>query len=255
MELEVRQFEHPLFQEISNRTPLTDPSTWVSNSSSNLLRGPLVRSHSIFHGSFQSTKFEKVNLDAFQCQDACLKIGVSNSPLRCFFPPSIPKVPKISLLDSHCTEECSASFQLALHLCLRRLLGQRGRSPSLILSVEISACSGCKKFRVSTWKDARAAYIIQDWHSPGGTQDATTLCFPSDLGLEHSTIADKMIPRLQRCLGKAAGIWISGMALTLCNVLSRAPLKRYMCCNSCAEAKHREGRKTCRLRIPRTLGK
>ena len=35
-------------QEISNRTHWTDPSTWVSNSSSNLLRGPLVRSHSIF---------------------------------------------------------------------------------------------------------------------------------------------------------------------------------------------------------------
>ena len=38
------------FQEISNRTHWTDPSTWVSNSSSNLLRGPLVRSHSIFDG-------------------------------------------------------------------------------------------------------------------------------------------------------------------------------------------------------------
>ena len=36
-----------IFQEISNRTHWTDPSTWVSNSSSNLLRGPLVRSHSI----------------------------------------------------------------------------------------------------------------------------------------------------------------------------------------------------------------
>ena len=36
------------FQEISNRTHWTDPSTWVSNSSSNLLRGPLVRSHSFF---------------------------------------------------------------------------------------------------------------------------------------------------------------------------------------------------------------
>ena len=35
-------------QEISNRTHWTDPEkTWVSNSSSNLLRGPLVRSHSI----------------------------------------------------------------------------------------------------------------------------------------------------------------------------------------------------------------
>ena len=38
------------FQEISNRTHWTDPSTWVSNSSSNSLRGPLVRSHSIFDG-------------------------------------------------------------------------------------------------------------------------------------------------------------------------------------------------------------
>ena len=38
------------FQEISNRTHWTDPSTWVSNSSSNLLRGPLVRSHSMFDG-------------------------------------------------------------------------------------------------------------------------------------------------------------------------------------------------------------
>ena len=37
-------------QEISNRTHWTDPSTWVSNSSSNLLRGPLVRSHSKFDG-------------------------------------------------------------------------------------------------------------------------------------------------------------------------------------------------------------
>ena len=32
------------FQEISNRTQWMDPYTWVSNSSSNLLRGPLVRS-------------------------------------------------------------------------------------------------------------------------------------------------------------------------------------------------------------------
>ena len=39
-----------LFQEISNRTNWTDPSTWESNSSSNFLRGPLVRSHSIFDG-------------------------------------------------------------------------------------------------------------------------------------------------------------------------------------------------------------
>ena len=40
----------PFFQEISNRIHWTDPSTWVSNSFSNLLRGPLVRSHSIFDG-------------------------------------------------------------------------------------------------------------------------------------------------------------------------------------------------------------
>ena len=38
------------FQEISNRTHWTDPSTWESHSSSNFLRGPLVRSHSIFDG-------------------------------------------------------------------------------------------------------------------------------------------------------------------------------------------------------------
>ena len=37
-------------QKIPNRTHWTDPWTWVSNSSSNLLRGPLVRSHSIFDG-------------------------------------------------------------------------------------------------------------------------------------------------------------------------------------------------------------
>ena len=37
-----------IFQEISNSTCWTDPyRTWVSNSSSKLLRGPLVRSHSI----------------------------------------------------------------------------------------------------------------------------------------------------------------------------------------------------------------
>ena len=103
--------------------------------------------------AFQSQDFVQIG---WEDQDACLKT-VSKSPLRCFFPPSIPKVPKISLLDSHCTEECSASFQLALHLCLRRLLGQRGRSPSLILSVEISACSGFKKFCVSTWRDTQPA--------------------------------------------------------------------------------------------------
>ena len=39
------------FQEISNRTHWTDPEkTWVSHSSSNFLRGPLVRSYSIFDG-------------------------------------------------------------------------------------------------------------------------------------------------------------------------------------------------------------
>ena len=92
--------------------------------------------------AFQSQDFVQIG---WEDQDASLKTGVSKSPLRCFFPPSIPKVPKLSLLGSHCTEECSASFQLSVHLCLRRLLGQRGRSPSLILSVEISACSGCNK--------------------------------------------------------------------------------------------------------------
>ena len=44
-----------LVQEISNgRTHWTDPEkTWVSNSSSNFLRGLLVRSHSIFDGSWR----------------------------------------------------------------------------------------------------------------------------------------------------------------------------------------------------------
>ena len=46
----------PYFQEISNRTHWTDPSTWVSNSSSNLLRGPLVRSDSIFDGIMESNQ-------------------------------------------------------------------------------------------------------------------------------------------------------------------------------------------------------
>ena len=41
-----------ILQEISNRTHWMDPGkTWVSNSSTNLLRGPLVRSHSIFDGN------------------------------------------------------------------------------------------------------------------------------------------------------------------------------------------------------------
>ncbi len=43
-----------IFQEISNRTHWTDPEkTWVSNSSSNLLRGPLVRSHLILDGHME----------------------------------------------------------------------------------------------------------------------------------------------------------------------------------------------------------
>ena len=43
-----------ILQEIFNRTHWTDPEkTWASNSSSNLWRGPLVRSHSIFDGYFQ----------------------------------------------------------------------------------------------------------------------------------------------------------------------------------------------------------
>ena len=53
------KFNHPKktcsqqsFQEIPNRTHRRDPSTWVSNGSSNLLRGPLVRSHSNFDGIF-----------------------------------------------------------------------------------------------------------------------------------------------------------------------------------------------------------
>ena len=113
---------------------------------------------------FPISEFEKANLEAFQSQDfvqtgwedqdACLKIGVSKPSLRFPFPPSIPKIPKLSLLDSHCTEECSASFQLCVGLCFMWLLTQRGRLPSLIFSVEISACSGCRKgFCVCTWRD------------------------------------------------------------------------------------------------------
>ena len=53
-----RQWGHPVdqaiyllkFQEISNRIHWTDPSIWVSNISSDLLTGLLVRSHSIFDG-------------------------------------------------------------------------------------------------------------------------------------------------------------------------------------------------------------
>ena len=41
-------YRHSCIQEISNRIHWTDPSTWASNSSSNLLGGPLVRSHSNF---------------------------------------------------------------------------------------------------------------------------------------------------------------------------------------------------------------
>ena len=37
-------------QEMSNRTHWTDPQTWVFDSSSKLVRGPLVRSHLIFDG-------------------------------------------------------------------------------------------------------------------------------------------------------------------------------------------------------------
>ena len=55
----VRQIEYREnvgIQEISNgRTHCSDPEkTWVSNISSNLLRGPLVRSHSIFDGRYHS---------------------------------------------------------------------------------------------------------------------------------------------------------------------------------------------------------
>ena len=43
-------------KEISNRTHWTDPYTCVSNSSSNLLRGPLVRSHLIFDGTYRTCR-------------------------------------------------------------------------------------------------------------------------------------------------------------------------------------------------------
>ena len=46
------------FQDISNRTHWTDSSTWVSNSSSNFLRGPLVRSHSMIDGIFETQEWE-----------------------------------------------------------------------------------------------------------------------------------------------------------------------------------------------------
>ena len=49
-----------IFQEISNRTHWTDPLTWVSNSSSNFLRGPLVRSHSICDGIYPLV-YQKIN--------------------------------------------------------------------------------------------------------------------------------------------------------------------------------------------------
>ena len=53
--LELEILHQVKFQEISNRTHWTDPEKpWVSNSSSNLLRGPLVRSHSIFDGKVGS---------------------------------------------------------------------------------------------------------------------------------------------------------------------------------------------------------
>ena len=46
------------FQEISNRTHWTDlEKTWVSNSSSNFVWGPLGRSHSNFDGIFGGFKF------------------------------------------------------------------------------------------------------------------------------------------------------------------------------------------------------
>ena len=100
-------------------------------------------------------EFEKAKWEAFQSQDfvrsgledqdACLKLGVSKSPFCCSFPPCIPKIPKLSMLASHGKEECSASFQLCVGLCFRQLLSQRGRSPSLIFSLEIAACAGCKE--------------------------------------------------------------------------------------------------------------
>ena len=97
-------------------------------------------------------KFEKANYNSeafksqdfvqtgWEDQDACLKMSVSKP-----FPPCIPKLPKNSLLALHVKEEYSASFQLSVGLCFRRLLTQRGRSPSLIFCLEISTCSRCKK--------------------------------------------------------------------------------------------------------------
>ena len=59
----------PFIQEISNRTHWTAPWPWVSNSSSNLLRGPLVRSHSIFDGFMKprnkNARFHSGSLFAF----------------------------------------------------------------------------------------------------------------------------------------------------------------------------------------------
>ena len=58
-----------MVQEISNRTYWTDPQPWVSNSSTNLHRGPLVRSYSIFDGYGVFMKFSFVFLFRFFSSD------------------------------------------------------------------------------------------------------------------------------------------------------------------------------------------
>jgi len=79
-----------------------------------------------FSSIFAISEFEKAKWEAFQSQDfvqtvwedqdTCLKMGVSKPPFCCSFPPCIPKIPKLSMLALHGKEECSASFQLCLHL-------------------------------------------------------------------------------------------------------------------------------------------
>ena len=57
----------------------------------------------------------------------------------------LPKVTEIRLHASHRTQECSASFQACVGLCFRRVVTQRGRSPSLIFCLEISTCVACSR--------------------------------------------------------------------------------------------------------------
>ena len=57
----------------------------------------------------------------------------------------LPKVTEIRLHASHRTQECSASFQACVSLCFRRVVTQRGRSPSLIFCLEISTCVACSR--------------------------------------------------------------------------------------------------------------